>query len=712
MPTENILLKFTSDLSGLKSASDELVKMGKLTEEDKKKFDTLLGTIEGIDDALKEAGVEASKFSKEVAKGADSGKSLRTQLADAKNEAVRLSQAFGPFSKEAREAAKRAAAIKDEIADLNDTLDALNPEAKLNAFVKLGQGVQGAFQVATGALQVFGVENERITKLAQQFQGVLNVTQGINSVLQLKDVYGQLRLVLGVTTTAQKGLAAATAADAVATNSATVATKGFTAALAANPITAVAVALAALVAGIIIYNATAEEANELTQEQIDLNNELAKSYQELGKTISDQITDQRIKTALAAGDIDELTAKLQQNEIARARAIEDLSEKYAKLNEELKKNNEEARFFVTDQDIAEINKLFNLREKEIKLLDEKAKKEKEGKKITKDAEKTTVELLTKLGIANRDLLNTTDEEFQNLKDFLNLLEADAYKVRDAILAINRELSNLAPISVDIKTTATDLNEALFKREDELTEKIKEENEKRREDSIDMFNMVATGSLNVAQSITDLNNQLYANDFANLQQMREDGFLTEKQYADRVKALKIKQFEENKKLSLAQATIAAAQAIVNALTIVPASAAATAVFFASTLSALNIAKILSTEPPSFKKGTLNFQGGNVDADGGRLAVLHPREAVIPADRNADYHPTIKAVFNRQIKASEINGFVEARLKGKIPNSIDAKIDHRKLGQMLKGNNAVELTNAKMVGKVIAKELSKTMDIRRQ
>ena len=54
-----------------------------------------------------------------------------------------MSQQFGVFSKEAQTAAQKAAEIKDEIDDLNDTLDALNPEAKLNAFVKLGQGIQG-----------------------------------------------------------------------------------------------------------------------------------------------------------------------------------------------------------------------------------------------------------------------------------------------------------------------------------------------------------------------------------------------------------------------------------------------------------------------------------------------------------------------------------------------------------------------------------------
>jgi len=231
MATENILIKFTADTSGITKSIDELQKMGKVTEDDAKKLAQLEGIAEGVADALKEAGVDAKTLNKAITDSANSGKTLRGQLSAARDEAVKVSQQFGAFSKEAREAAKRAAMIKDEIRDMDKVLDALNPEAKLNAFVNLGQGIQGAFQVATGSLQLFGVENERITKLAQQFQGVLNLTQGINSVLQLKDVYTQLRLVLGVTTAAQRGLNVA---------------------MLSNPFGAVAVAIAALVAAMII----------------------------------------------------------------------------------------------------------------------------------------------------------------------------------------------------------------------------------------------------------------------------------------------------------------------------------------------------------------------------------------------------------------------------------------------------------------------------
>ncbi len=42
-------------------------------------------------------------------------------------------------------------------------------------------------QRATGALQAFGVENEKVNKLAQQFQGLLNLTQGLSQLGQIGD---------------------------------------------------------------------------------------------------------------------------------------------------------------------------------------------------------------------------------------------------------------------------------------------------------------------------------------------------------------------------------------------------------------------------------------------------------------------------------------------------------------------------------------------
>jgi chromosome segregation ATPase len=59
--------------------------------------------------------------------------SLKTQLRLAQQEVAALSDKFGDTSKEAVEAAKQAAILKDQIGDAKALTDAFNPDAKFNA---------------------------------------------------------------------------------------------------------------------------------------------------------------------------------------------------------------------------------------------------------------------------------------------------------------------------------------------------------------------------------------------------------------------------------------------------------------------------------------------------------------------------------------------------------------------------------------------------
>jgi hypothetical protein len=655
MATENILIKFTSDTSGIKDSITEMQKLGKITEEDAKKFQMMEGIAEGVADALKEAGIEAKTLNKEVKGVADSGKTLRTQFSEAKNEAVKLSNQFGAFSKEAITAAKKAALLKDEIADMNDTLDALNPEAKLNAFVKLGQGIQGGFQAATGALQVFGVENERITKLAQQFQGVLNLTQGINSVLQLKDVYGQLRVVLGVTTAAQRGLTVATQAEAVATAGATTATRSFTAALAANPFTLVAVALATLVGGILAYNLATDEAiestdelNKETEEQIKLQQQLDEAYSNSSRSISRSIEDISIKLRLAKGDIGELQAKLEQLELNRKRAVAEFVE----------------QFGADITGIADINKKFGIE----------------------------AQILRAEDAANKLLKKTAEIPVRIVESFTqaSLITDMTNAGKELAEAIQKELDKIQPISVENIETGT--REAFEQMELQIK---------------DLNQQILLTSLSTFDNLLD---SQAAGRIEDLEREKKQGLITEEKFQKEVGKIRRRQALQDRAFAIFEVTINTAQAISKVLAQGGITAPPLIAAF-SALGAAQIAAILSAPLPRFKGGTLNFKGGNLDADGGRMAILHPNEAVIPADRNKDYHPTIKALFNRQIKASEINSFVEARLRGKIPQSINAKINSRELSKALANDGTVTIKNEKSLAKRIGTEISNNFNPRR-
>lgn len=693
MATENILIKFTSDTSGLKDSVAELQKIGKLSEEDAKKFQMMEGFAEGVADALKEAGIDAKTLNKEIGSTVNSGKSLKAQFSDAKNEAVKLSREFGATSVQARNAAKSAALLKDEIDDMNGVLKALNPEAKLNAFVNLGQGVQGAFQAATGALQVFGVENERITKLAQQFQGVLNLTQGINSVLQLKDVYTQLRLVLGVTTAAQNGLNAS---------------------MLANPYVLVGAAVVGLVAAVIILNEKTEE-YKITEEQLNKIKESSIDATEGLTNAEDALAIQRDKNATF--DIQrrneniklnkdlfillqnqkvaqyELNAAQEKvNELGRGAFIGLVKERNLRLDlaKNIKKNTDEA-IANRLKEFKAIRTTITLKEQEAIAEDKLKNKKKERKKVEEESIQFMKSLGLESALTNDEIIKISDEAFEKMSRALEIVNANALDVKKSIAGINKELNNIQPKKVEIKKTGTDFNKELFDKED-----------KRRKESADFAVNIATES---AAFISDLNRTSAQNQINDLEEQKERGVISEEQYQERLKKIKTEAAKRDKELAIFNATILLAQALINALTISPASAIPVATVFAAVTAGINLARIIATPIPRFKEGTLNVGGGSLDSDGGMQAIIHRGEAIIPADRNREYHPTIKALYNRQVKASEINAFVQNKLSGKMNHNVNAKINTKELARAMDKGNTVKIENASAVGRVIANELSK-------
>lgn len=79
----------------------------------------------------------------------------------------------------------------------------------------------------------------------------------------------------------------------------------------------------------------------------------------------------------------------------------------------------------------------------------------------------------------------------------------------------------------------------------------------------------------------------------------------------------------------------------------------------------LVKSLQGNQPTFFVGTKDTgPGGRVDEKGGFPAILHPHEAVFPADKNRDYKPTVEAIFDGKIPPHTINGFVEHYVTGKV------------------------------------------------
>jgi hypothetical protein len=122
--------------------------------------------------------------------------SLKSQLREATAEVTKLSEQFGASSKEAVQAAKRAAELKDRIGDAKSLIDAFNPDAKFKALTASLSGVAGGFSALQGATALFGKENEDLQKTLVKVQSAMALSQGLQAVGESIDSFKQLGTVI------------------------------------------------------------------------------------------------------------------------------------------------------------------------------------------------------------------------------------------------------------------------------------------------------------------------------------------------------------------------------------------------------------------------------------------------------------------------------------------------------------------------------------
>jgi hypothetical protein len=182
----------------------------------------------------------------------DNVKSLKAQLREAQNEVTALSEKFGATSKEAVQAAKKAAELKDAIGDAKALTDAFNPDAKFNALSSSIGGVLNGFQAFEGALGLVGVEGKAVQETLLKVQSAMALSQGIQGLMEAKDSFKQL---------------GAVAADAL---------KGIRSGVAATGIGLLLVAVGTLVA---YWDDIKEAMSGVSEEQEKLNKQAVENYE-------------------------------------------------------------------------------------------------------------------------------------------------------------------------------------------------------------------------------------------------------------------------------------------------------------------------------------------------------------------------------------------------------------------------------------------------
>lgn len=119
-------------------------------------------------------------------KGAGTVKSIKTELREAKEEAIAMSREFGAFSPEALQAQQRLANLKDEVEDLGHRVNALNPD-KFSQIGTAAASLAHGFSAAQGAAALFGAESENVQKAMMQVQGAMALSQGLMGLKDAKE---------------------------------------------------------------------------------------------------------------------------------------------------------------------------------------------------------------------------------------------------------------------------------------------------------------------------------------------------------------------------------------------------------------------------------------------------------------------------------------------------------------------------------------------
>ena len=121
--------------------------------------------------------------------------SLKSELRKAQAEVATLSDKFGATSKEAIEAAKRAAELKDRIGDAKDLTDSFNPDSKFKALAGAANIAAGALAGFEGAMGLVGVQSEDAQQAILKVQSALAVSQGLDVLQQIPDTFRNIKAV-------------------------------------------------------------------------------------------------------------------------------------------------------------------------------------------------------------------------------------------------------------------------------------------------------------------------------------------------------------------------------------------------------------------------------------------------------------------------------------------------------------------------------------
>ena len=329
--------------------------------------------------------------------------------------------------------------------------------------------------------------------------------------------------------------------------------------------------------------------------------------------------------------------------------------------------------------------------------------------------------------ANQDKLNKELEEEQKLIDakIALRLKQEADPVKQAQIEMDALDDKYAKILSNEKLTSTErerINLEYQKAQLDITDKVtkavvdgekakqdaqqktaddaEKQAEKRLQNEMAVKDAIVNAAGSFADIGLDITKQQLSAEEQLIKEQKDKGLISEEQYQKKLNEIKHKADVADKQAAIFKATLDFASALINALK-APTGSIPAVLALTTAVAGANLAKIIATPLPKYQKGTLSVPGIDMGRDSVH-ALLQPGEAVIPTAINKKYAPTIRAIYEQKISASDINSFVKGHRKGN-SGELVATIDPLALGRVMNKNRTVTVENAQTIGKVIANEI---------
>jgi hypothetical protein len=287
-----------------------------LSKELKEQNQFLLGFKEGIEEALKEAGVTIEEFFDALKNGPPAAEpkidSLKSRLRSLTDELAVLKANGEDNTEQFQKIAAEAGRLQDAIGDARQEVKNMASDTgTFDGLISGVQGLAGGFAVVQGATALFGDESEELQKTLLRVNAAMSILQGlqqVQNVLQKESAASRL-----ADTIAAKAQIVVQRIYTAVTGQATAATTAFKVALATTGIGLLVVGVLALVQAL----------NEQDDALEDVNSELERNRAllEADTASVERRAEIAIATAQAAGKAESDVIKIRGSSLLQQRQL-------------------------------------------------------------------------------------------------------------------------------------------------------------------------------------------------------------------------------------------------------------------------------------------------------------------------------------------------------------------------------------------------------